>query len=223
MSTTRPAAKRPPAPLSDLGPVEQLRAGRLARRVPQLLVGLYLYGASLALMVRGGLGLPPFGVLDSGIAGLLPLTLGQVVVMMSFVILLLWIPLRERPGIGTLANSLLVGLSTDVTLAVLGTPDALVARVALMLGGVLLCAVATAMYIGSHFGRGPRDGLMTGLVRRTGLSIRLVRTSLELVVVLVGWLIGGSTGVGTLAFALSIGPLVQPMLPWFQVRLDVRR
>lgn len=206
--------------VAELGPVEQLRAGRLARRVTQLLLGLVLYGASLAMMVRGGIGLAPWDVLHSGIARLVPLTLGQTVVLMSFVVLLLWIPLRERPGIGTLANSVLVGLSADATLAVLHQPSTVVLRIALALGGVLLCAVATAMYIGSHLGRGPRDGLMTGLVRHTGLSVRLVRTGLELGVVLAGWLLGGTVGAGTVVFALAVGPLVQPMLPWFAVRLS---
>jgi uncharacterized membrane protein YczE len=210
------------APLSDLGPLAQLRAGRLTRRLVQLLVGLVAYGASLAFMVRGGLGLAPWDVLHSGVAGLLPLTLGQAVVGMSFVVLLLWIPLREKPGIGTVANSLLVGLSADATLSVLDEPAALPLRLLLLVGGVVLCAVATAMYIGSHFGRGPRDGLMTGLVRRTGLSTRVVRTGIELTVVLLGWLLGGAVGLGTVLFAVAIGPLVQPMLPWFSVRLPDR-
>jgi uncharacterized membrane protein YczE len=208
--------------LSDLGPLAQLRAGRLVRRLLQLVVGLVAYGASLAFMVRGGLGLAPWDVLHSGVAGLLPLTLGQAVVGMSFVVLLLWIPLREKPGIGTVANSLLVGLSADATLAVLDQPAALPLRLLLLVGGVVLCAVATAMYIGSHFGRGPRDGLMTGLVRRTGLSTRVVRTGIELTVVLLGWLLGGSVGLGTVLFALAIGPLVQPLLPLFSVRLPGR-
>lgn len=214
----RSAADPDPA-LPDLGPLAQLRAGRLTRRLVQLFVGLVLYGASLAFMVRGGLGLAPWDVLHSGIARLVPLTLGQVVVAMSFVVLLLWIPLRETPGLGTVANSLVVGFCADGTLAVLDEPSSVPLRVALTLGGVLLCAAATAMYIGSELGRGPRDGLMTGLVRRTGLSVQVVRTGIELTVVLLGWLLGGSVGVGTLVFALAIGPLVQPLLPWFRVRL----
>lgn len=207
-------------PLSDLGPVAQLRAGRLGRRLLQLFVGLVAYGASLAFMVRGGAGLAPWDVLHSGIARLVPLTLGQVVVAMSFVVLLLWLPLRERPGLGTIANSIVVGFSADGTLAVLHQPSALALRLLLVAGGVVLCAVATAMYIGSHFGRGPRDGLMTGLVRRTGLSVRVVRTGIELTVVLLGWLLGGTVGLGTVVFALAIGPLVQPLLPLFSVRLE---
>ena len=166
----------PPYGLTDLGLVAQLRAGRLPRRLPQLFAGLVAYGVSLALMVRGRLGLAPWDVLHSGLTRYAPLDLGQVIVVASFVILVAWIPLRETPGIATVLNALLVGFSADVTLALLDRPDSLVARLALMLGGVLLCGLATACYIGAQLGRGPRDGLMTGLHRRTGLSIRLVRT-----------------------------------------------
>ena len=216
MSTS--AASRPT--LLDLGPVAQLRAGRLGRRIPQLLVGLVLYGASLAMMLRGALGLAPWDVLHSGFIRHVPMTIGQAVVLMSFVVLLLWIPLRERPGIGTIANALIVGLAADATLAVLAEPGSVVLRVALVLGGIVLNGLATALYIGSQFGRGPRDGLMTGLARRTGWSIRLVRTGLEVTVVAIGLLLGGALGVGTVLYALAIGPLVQLMLPWCTV--DVR-
>lgn len=203
--------------LTDLGPIDQLRAGRLGRRVSQLVIGLVLYGASLALMVRGALGLAPWDVLHSGFIRHVPITLGQAVILFSFVVLLLWIPLRESPGIGTVANAFLVGLSADLTLAVLVAPDALGARVVLLLAGVVLNGLATALYIGSQFGRGPRDGLMTGLARRTGLSLRLVRTALEVAVVLVGLLLGGVLGTGTVLYALAIGPLAQLMLPWLIV------
>src|SRR6476659_1524486 len=170
--------------LTDLGPVAQLRAGRLARRLPQLYVGLVLYGVSLAMMVRGDLGLAPWDVLHSGLIRHVPITLGQAVVVMSFVVLVAWIPLRETPGIGTISNALVVGFSADGTLALLDRPDGLLARVALMVGGIV-----RALYIGAQLGRGPRDGLMTGLHRRTGRSLRLVRTALEVAVVLVGLLL----------------------------------
>ena len=209
-------------PLTDLGPVAQLRAGRLARRLPQLLVGLYLYGVSLALMVRGDLGLAPWDVLHSGLIRHVPITLGQAVIVMSFVVLLAWIPLREVPGIGTVLNAVLVGTAADLTLAVLDRPDALAARVALMVGGVVLCGLASALYIGAQFGRGPRDGLMTGLHRRTGASLRLVRTLLEVAVVLLGLLLGGVAGLGTVLYALLIGPLTQAMLPWLTVEVGHR-
>jgi uncharacterized membrane protein YczE len=224
-SCTAPArpARPPRRSLTDLGPLAQLRAGRLGRRLPQLAVGLVLYGVSLAMMVRGDLGLAPWDVLHSGLAGLVPLTLGQVIVAMSFVVLLLWIPLREVPGLGTIANALVVGVAADAALAVLSTPDALGWRVLLMMGGVVLNGLATALYIGSQLGRGPRDGLMTGLSRRTGRSLRLVRTGLEVGVVVLGLLLGGVAGLGTVLYALAIGPLAQLMLPWVTVDLDVSR
>lgn len=220
MSTLANAPTGPPSGLSDLGPIAQLRAGRLGRRLPQLYVGLVAYGVSLALMVRGDLGLAPWDVLHSGLIRHLPLTLGQAVVLMSFVVLLLWIPLREMPGLGTISNALVVGLSADATLAVLERPDAMVLRLGLMVGGVVLCGLASAMYIGAQLGRGPRDGLMTGLARRTGGSLRLVRTGIEVAVVLVGLLLGGTLGLGTVLYALAIGPLTQLWLPAWTVRLD---
>ncbi|MDN5746771.1 MAG: hypothetical protein L0H31_16885 [Nocardioidaceae bacterium] len=208
-----------PVALADLGPVAQLRAGRLPRRLPQLFLGLFLYGASLAMMVRGALGLAPWDVLHSGLIEHVSLTLGQAVVVMSFVVLVLWIPLGEKPGIATIANALLVGISADVVLGLVAEPSSLSLRVALMVGGVALCGLATAMYIGAQLGRGPRDGLMTGLQRRTGLSLRLVRTALEITVVVIGLVLGGGLGVGTVLFALGIGPLAQWMLPWFVIEL----
>ena len=217
MSTT--ALARPG--LTDLGPVAQLRAGRLGRRLPQLYVGLVAYGVSLAMLVRADLGLAPWDVLHSGLARHLPLTLGQAVIVMSFVVLLAWIPLKEVPGLGTISNALVVGIAADAGLALLVRPDAIVLRIALLLGGILLCALATGLYIGAQFGRGPRDGLMTGLSRRTGQSLRLVRTGLEIAVVLVGLLLGGVAGLGTVLYALGIGPLTQLMLPWCTVSLDV--
>ena len=215
MSTIAPA--RPG--LTDLGPVAQLRAGRLGRRLTQLYVGLVLYGVSLAMMVRADLGLAPWDVLHSGLAGIVPLTIGQVIVVMSFVVLLLWIPLREVPGLGTISNALVVGVALDAALALLDAPGALWLRTALLAGGVLLNGLATALYIGSQFGRGPRDGLMTGLHRRTGRSLRLVRTGLEVTVVLLGLLLGGVAGVGTVLYALAIGPLTQTLLPLCTVPL----
>lgn len=207
--------------LLDLGPVEQLRAGRLGRRLPQLLAGLLLYGASLGMMVRSVLGLAPWDVLHSGMIRHVPMTLGQAVIVASVLVLLLWIPLRERPGLGTVANALLVGLSADATLALLAAPDGMAARVALLVGGVVLNGLATALYIGAQLGRGPRDGLMTGLARRTGWSLRAVRTGLEVSVVVLGLLLGGVAGAGTLLYALAIGPLAQAMLPHVLVDLPL--
>ena len=208
--------------LDDLGPLAQLRAGRLPRRLVQLLLGLVLYGVSLALLVRAGLGAAPWDVLHLGLTDYLPLSLGQVVIVMSFVVLLAWIPLRERPGVGTIANALVVGLAADATLALLAAPDGLVLRGVLMVLGVLLNGLATAAYIGAQLGRGPRDGLMTGLSRRTGLSLRLVRPGLEVTVVVLGLLLGGVAGVGTVLYALAIGPVTQALLPTFTVRTVAR-
>ena len=205
--------------LTRLGPVEQLRAGRLTRRLTQLTLGLVLYGVTLAMMIRSTLGNASWDVLHQGLAIHLPITIGTAVIAMSLVVLLLWIPLRELPGLGTIANSFVVGVVADLTLAVLPAPDALAPRVLLVLGGVLGNAVATAAYVGSQLGPGPRDGLMTGLHRRTGLSIGVVRTALEVTVVVIGWLLGGVLGVGTVVYVLTIGPLVQRLLPVFVVEL----
>lgn len=209
--------------LSDLGPIAQLRAGRLARRLVQLYAGLLLYGFSIALMVRAHLGLAPWDVLHSGLTRHFPIDIGQALVIVSFVVMLAWIPLREIPGIGTVSNALVIGFSTDGFLAILPAPHAVAVRVVLVASGILLQGVATSAYIGAQLGRGPRDGLMTGLSRRTGRSIRLVRTLMELTVVAVGLLLGGVAGVGTIAYAVAIGPLSQALLPRFVIALDTRR
>jgi len=185
----------------------------LTRRLTQLFVGLALYGVSLAFVLRAGLGLAPWDVLHQGLAEHLDATVGQMVIAVSFVVLLLWIPLRERPGFGTFANAVLVGVFVDLTLLVLDPAQAWPARVLLLLGGVLLNGLATALYIGASLGPGPRDGLMTGLVRRTGRSVRLVRTVIEVTVLVVGFLLGGTVGVGTLLYAFAIGPVAHALLP----------
>lgn len=193
---------------------------RLPRRLVQLYAGLVLFGVSMALLVRAQLGVIPWDVLHQGLSRQLGVSMGSVVIAVSLLLLLAWIPLRERPGIGTISNALVIGLTLDVALEVLPPVDAVPLRVLLVLTGVLLNAVATASYIGVHLGPGPRDGLMTGLVRCTGRSVRLVRTSIEAAVVLVGWLLGGTVGVGTVVYALAIGPLVQFLLPRLSVRLQ---
>jgi uncharacterized membrane protein YczE len=185
----------------------------VTRRLVQLFTGLVLYGASLALLVRAGLGLAPWDVLHQGLAERTGATVGSMVIAVSFVVLLAWIPLRQRPGFGTVANALLVGVALDLTMLVLGDVDTWVWRVVLLLTGVLLNAVATALYIGALLGPGPRDGLMTGLVRRTGRSVRVVRTSLEVSVLVAGWLLGGTVGIGTVLYAVGIGPIVHVLLP----------
>jgi uncharacterized membrane protein YczE len=192
---------------------------RLPRRLIQLYAGLVLFGLSMGLLVRARLGVIPWDVLHQGLSRQVGVSMGTAVIGVSLLLLLAWIPLRERPGLGTISNALVIGLTLDATLVVLPPVDAIPVRVLLMLTGVLLNAVATASYIGVHLGPGPRDGLMTGLVRRTGRSVRLVRTSIEATVVLVGWLLGGTVGLGTVVYALAIGPLVQFLLPRVSVRL----
>ncbi len=206
--------------LAPLTPIQQLRAGRTTRRLVQLAVGLTLYGVSMGMMVRSGLGLDPWDVFHYGIAQHLPVSFGTVVIIVGALVLLLWIPLRQWPGLGTVANVVVIGVATDATLNLLAAPRPMAARVALLLGGIVLNGLAGALYIGSQFGPGPRDGLMTGLVRRTGRSFRLVRTSIELTVLAVGWLMGGVVGVGTVLYAILIGPAVQAFLPIFTVALD---
>ena len=190
----------------------------MMRRLGQLVLGLWLYGATMALMVESGLGLDPWDVFHEGLTHHLPLTFGQVVILVGAVVLLLWVPLRQRPGIGTVLNVLLIGVAVDVTLAWLPTPDHVAVEVAFLLLGVVGNGLAGALYIGADLGTGPRDGLWTGLVRRTGRSVRQVRTGLELGVLLVGFVLGGTVGIGTVVYALVIGPVVQLFLPWVQVR-----
>jgi uncharacterized membrane protein YczE len=198
------------------------RAARAARRAAQLYVGLWLYGMSAALLVRSGLGLDPWDVLHQGLARHLGLAIGTVVILVGALVMLLWIPLRQRPGVGTISNAVLIGISLNVSLQLLPGGSPLPARIGEMVGGIALCGLATGMYIGADLGPGPRDGLMTGLARRTGRSIRLVRTCIELTVLVTGWLLGGTVGVGTVLFAVAIGPLVQVFLPLLDVRPAAR-
>lgn len=189
----------------------------ILRRVAQLLVGLFFYGVGLALLVRSVLGAAPWDVLTLGLSNHLPLSFGLVIIVVSVLVLLCWIPLRERPGIGTVLNALLVGPAADLALLVIPEVSSLGVRILLMLAGVVTVGAATGLYIGARFGPGPRDGLMTGLHRVTGKPIWVVRTGLEVIVVIIGWLLGGVFGVGTVVFALAIGPLCQFFIPLFDV------
>ncbi|BDH04957.1 YczE/YyaS/YitT family protein [Streptomyces seoulensis] len=191
---------------------------RLARRLFQLYAGLALYGASSALLVRSGLGLEPWNVLHQGLAARTGLSMGVVLTLLGAVILLLWIPLRQRPGLGTVSNVLVIGFAMDATLSVLPGVHGLAARIALLVAGIVLNGAATGLYIAADFGPGPRDGLMTGLHRRTGRSIRLIRTCVEVTVVATGFALGGTVGIGTVLYALSIGPLAQFFLRVFALR-----
>jgi uncharacterized membrane protein YczE len=183
-------------------------------RLAQLYGGLVLYGISSSLLVLAGLGLDPWDVFHQGLARHTPLAIGTWVIVVGVVVLLLWIPLRQRPGIGTVSNVVLVGVTMDVVLGHVHAPHAMAARIACLVIGVFLNGVATGAYIGAGLGPGPRDGLMTGLAAR-GHSIRLVRTALEVTVLLTGWLLGGTVGVGTVLYALSIGPLAHVFIPLF--------
>ena len=193
---------------------------RLPRRVGQLLVGLVLYGVTMGVMVRATLGLAPWDVFHQGLARHVPLSFGTVITLMSVVVLLAWIPLRQRPGLGTVANALIIGWTTDATLALIPPIHQLWLRIVLLVVAIAANALAGALYIGAGLGPGPRDGLMTGLVARGVGTIRLVRTCIELTVLAVGWLLGGLVGVGTVAYALSVGPLLHVMLPRLTVRSD---
>ncbi|MCU1414456.1 MAG: hypothetical protein JWN80_1796 [Microbacteriaceae bacterium] len=189
----------------------------MTRRVAQLLVGLFAYGFAIAMMIRAALGISPWDVLSQGIVLHTGLNYAVITNVVGALVLLLWIPIRQKPGVGTVANVLLIGPSIEVGLWLLPTPDDLVPRILLFLGGLVLLAVATGLYIGARFGPGPRDGLMTGIHRRTGWPIWIVRTSIEVTVVAIGWLLGGNVGLGTVAFALLIGPLVNLTLPLLRV------
>lgn len=191
----------------------------MPRRVIQLLIGLVLYGAGCALTVEAGLGVDPWTVFAQGISIHTGIGIGWVTNIVGFFVLLLWIPLRQRPGVGTVANILLVGTSMQVTLSVIPPVDGLVLQALVLLGGIVLVAVASGLYIGAHFGPGPRDGLMTGMNKRFGWPIWACRAGVELTVLLAGWLLGGNVGIGTVLFALMIGPLVHIALPL----LDTRR
>ncbi|MGE2953179.1 YczE/YyaS/YitT family protein [Klebsiella pneumoniae] len=187
----------------------------MLRRLLQLYIGLVLYGVSTALFVHANLGADPWDVFHLGVAKQLGISFGTVIILTGVAVLLLWIPIRQMPGLGTVSNVIVLGLAADATLAVLPPLESLVARSALLAGAIVLNAIATGMYIGAGFGPGPRDGLMTGLHARTGWSLRGIRTAIELSVLLIGWLLGGKFGVGTVIYALSIGPLIQLCLPWF--------
>jgi uncharacterized membrane protein YczE len=191
----------------------------LARRLIQLYVGLICYGVSCALMIEVRLGLDPWDVFHQGVARRTGLSIGTVVIIVGVAVLLLWIPLRQRPGIGTISNAIVIGLAVDWGLDLLPTPEAPLVRWAFLLGGIVLNGIATGLYIGARLGPGPRDGLMTGYVARNpGRSIRLVRTVIEVTVLAIGWLLGGTVGWATLLYAISIGPLAHVFIPLFSVR-----
>jgi uncharacterized membrane protein YczE len=198
-----------------------------APRIPALLLGLVVFGIGIALMVEAGLGLGPWEALNQGIARQVGLEIGTVSILLGIPIVALWWPLGERPGIGTVCNVVLIGTATNVGIALLPTPEpaAMPARLAMMAGGVVVIAIGSGIYLATDLGPGPRDGLMTGVHHRFGWSIRRARTAIELSVLVVGWALGGTVGIGTVIFALGIGPLVQVALGVFdrEGRVDRRR
>ena len=192
-------------------------ADRRPARFTLLVAGLVAYGVSVGLMLRAGLGVMPWSVLDQGLSESVGLEVGTWSIIIGALVLLLWLPLRARPGVGTLANVVLVGLSINATLAVLPAVHAVPGQVLLLAAGIGLNGLATGAYIGAGLGPGPRDGLTTGIAAR-GHSVRVVRTTIEVLVLAVGWLLGGTVGVGTLLYAVAIGPLMHRTLPAFRLR-----
>jgi len=197
--------------------------GAVLRRVIQLLIGLLLFGAGCALTVRAGLGVDPWTVLAEGISIHTGIGIGWVTSLLGLLVLLLWIPLRQKPGVGTIANIVLVGTAMQAVLTWVPPVEGLVAQIAVLLAGILLVAIASGLYIGAHFGPGPRDGLMTGMNMRLGWPIWVCRATVELSVLFGGWLLGGTVGLGTVLFAVLIGPLVHAALPLMDTRRPPRR
>lgn len=191
---------------------------RLALRYTQLMVGLLVYGAGIALMVRAEVGISPWDVLAQGLSKATGVDFGLMTILIGAVVLMLWIPLRQKPGMGTVLNIIFVGASAQVVLWLMPTQSDIWLRIFLFAAGMVLIATATGLYIGADLGPGPRDGLMTGLRARTGWPIWIIRTGIEVVVVTIGWLLGGDVGIGTLVFALGIGPLVHVTMRWFTPR-----
>lgn len=188
----------------------------LARRLPRLMLGLTLFGIGAAMQIRAAVGLSPWEVLHQGISLNTPITIGVAGIFVSFLVLLFWIPLRQRIGLGTVVNSIWIGLMIDIGLFLLPDVHSLWIRWSLLLAGIVIVAIGSGFYIGVRLGPGPRDGLMTGIAAR-GVSLRLARTFVEGSALLIGWLLGGNVGLGTIVFAVTIGPLVQIFLP----RLDL--
>ena len=186
------------------------------RRMVQLLFGLLLYGFSAGLLIEAALGIDPWDVFHQGLANKTGITIGTVTILVGVIVLLGWIPLRQRPGLGTIANAVIIGLAMDGSLNLLPTPDHIAWRTIFLVSGIAFGGIATGLYIGAGMGPGPRDGLMTGIAAR-GHSIRVVRTGLEVTVLIFGWILGGNVGVGTVAYALLIGPIAHVTIPAFTI------
>lgn len=192
-------------------------AAMMIQRLIQLYAGLFLFGISTALMLRSDFGLNPWDVFHQGAGNRTPLSFGTVVIITGAIVLLFWIPLRQRPGLGTISNIIVIGLAADLELWLIPNVVSLPVRALILAAGISFNGLATSAYIGAGFGAGPRDGLMTGLAARTGWSIRIVRTGIELTVLAIGWELGGIVGIGTVVYAVTIGPIVHRMLPFFMI------
>jgi uncharacterized membrane protein YczE len=208
--------------MTTIGTTAPWRTTRAAR-YGQLLVGLVFYGLGLALMIRAAIGVAPWDVLSQGVSRVTGLPFGLVTNLIGVVVLLFWIPIRQRPGLGTVLNVLLIGPSAQLGLWLVPELESLWVRIPLFAGGLVLVAIATGLYIGANHGPGPRDGLMTGIHRRSGWPIWLVRTLIEVTVLAIGWVLGGNVGIGTLAFALLIGPMVNVTMPLLAVRASAAK
>jgi len=185
---------------------------RLVERTSRCVLGLAFFGIGISLIIDARIGVPPWDVFHQGVAQRVDRSIGTVIIATGAALMLLWIPLRQKPGIGTILNAIEIGLVANIALALLPQPESVFVQVPMMLGGVLVVAIGSGLYIGSGLGPGPRDGLMTGLAAR-GIPLRVARTGIEVTVLIVGWFLGGQVGVGTVAFAVLIGPLVQALLP----------
>ena len=191
----------------------------MTRRIVQLLLGLFLYGIAIALIVRAAIGVAPWDVLTQGISLKTGWGFGVITIVIGAFLLLLWIPLRQKPGIGTVLNVLLVGPAADFGLWIIPADLDLWARILLFAAGLFALALATGLYLGARFGAGPRDGLMTGIHERTGWPIWVGRTGIEITVLAIGWILGGNVGIGTVLFAVLVGPLCGITIPWFRIEL----
>ena len=198
-----------------------VRGERLPRRITQLVIGLVLFGVGVGLMLQSDLGVPPWDVLHQGLARRFGLTVGIWSIIVSSMVLLLWLPLRQAYGLGTLLNAVIIGVVLDVTAIVLPDADTTAVAWVMLLGGTALIGVASGLYIGANLGPGPRDGLMTGIAKR-GPSIRLTRATIEVSVLIIGWLLGGTFGIGTIVFAVTVGPLVQFFLPRLAISPEIQ-
>lgn len=190
---------------------------RLGRRLVRCVVGLSLFSVGISMQMNANIGAPPWDVFHQGIANQTGISIGKIIVLTGFSLLLLWIPLKQKPGLGTILNALEIGLVADIALAIIPEPSNMLIRVPMALLGIVVVAIGSGLYIGSALGPGPRDGLMTGLAKR-GIPIRVGRTVVEVIVLVTGWLLGGQVGVATFAFAFGVGPLVHFFLPRLAVR-----